>query len=72
VIKLLTVDEVAEQLHISASQVYTIKAQINYAKLGGAVRFRQQDVDRYVLENMVGPQVPETTKPYKCKCLRRY
>jgi len=65
---LLTVADVAEQLQLSRSQVYTMKAEIGYAKLGGAVRFRQEDIIRFVASSMVG----QRRKPHKVQlqCIR--
>jgi excisionase family DNA binding protein len=65
--KLLRVKEVAEQLSLSVDQVYDIKGKINYVKLGGAVRFRQQDVDRFISDNLLGPrEMPVVVRKYKC------
>ena len=64
--RLLTVADVADQLQLSRAQVYEIKGTINYAKLGGAVRFRQADVDRYVDENLVGPHPQQTRERLQC------
>jgi predicted DNA-binding transcriptional regulator AlpA len=52
--RLLTVSDVAEKLHFSRSQVYAMKHQITYAKLGGALRFRPVDVERYIDERLRG------------------
>lgn len=60
---LLRVADVAKQLGISKDQVYTIKGQIHYVKLGGAIRFRQQDVDRYVQEHLFGEEKTQVPKP---------
>jgi len=53
-IRLLTVAEVAYMLKLSRSKVYELKEDIGCYKLGGAVRFRTEDVLRYLDERKVG------------------
>lgn len=48
---LLTVPEVAERLNVSRHTVYKLKGAIGYVKVGGAVRFRPEDVEAYVAGN---------------------
>ena len=42
--QLLTVENVADMLQLSRSKVYELKEDIGYLKVGGAVRFRPEDV----------------------------
>ncbi len=53
-IRLLTVAEVASMLKLSRSKVYEVKEDIGCYKLGGAVRFRTEDVLRYLDDHKVG------------------
>ena len=48
--KLLTIKEVAELLNISVVTVRRImkRHEIVYYKLGGSIRFKQQDVESYL------------------------
>jgi excisionase family DNA binding protein len=54
---LLRANEVAEFLACSRSEVYALKdaGKLPYCKLGGMVRFRSQDVEQFITENMVYP-----------------
>jgi len=45
---LLTVAEVARLLQLSRSKVYDLKEKIGFYKLGGAVRFRREDIAQFV------------------------
>ena len=51
--QLQTVEEVASMLRLSRSKVYELKERIGYLKIGGAVRFREDDVLRYLDECVV-------------------
>jgi len=51
--QLQTVEEVASMLRLSRSKVYELKERIGYLKTGGAVRFREDDVLRYLDECVV-------------------
>lgn len=46
--RLMTVDEVADVLHVSRSTVYRIGDLLPRLKIEGAVRFRPADVEAYV------------------------
>ena len=53
---LLTVREVAECLRVSKDFVYsTMKRHVPHIKIGGAVRFRKEDLDSYVASRTVPP-----------------
>lgn len=45
---LITVDELARMLKLSRSKVYDLKEKIGYLKVGGSVRFTEEDVLRYL------------------------
>ena len=45
---LLRVEDVCELLKISRSKVYEMKGKIGYYKIGGSVRFLEDDVLRYI------------------------
>ena len=47
--ELLRPDEVARILRLSKSKVYDLKEKIGYFKLDGAIRFRLEDVETFVL-----------------------
>jgi excisionase family DNA binding protein len=46
--KLLTVEQVAKMLQLSRSKVYDLKDKIGHYKVGGAVRFAEEDVLRFL------------------------
>ena len=48
--KLLTPPELAEMLHISVGHVYRLVARrrVPFVKLGGAVRFRRDSIERWI------------------------
>lgn len=60
--QLLSVREVAGLLGVSRAQVYRyVDAGLPYVRLSGRVlRFRPQDVERWV-DELVNPRVKETT-----------
>ena len=53
----LNPDELAELLAISRATVYRLIArrQIAFIKVGGSIRFRGNDVDKYLENNRVNP-----------------
>jgi hypothetical protein len=53
-VQLLTVGDVARMLHMSRSKIYAIKDRIGYYKLEGDIRFREEDIVRYLDERRVG------------------
>jgi excisionase family DNA binding protein len=46
--RLLTVPEVAEILRVSRDYVYSVQHRIGRVRLGRAVRFRLEDVERFI------------------------
>ncbi|BCB06754.1 hypothetical protein HHSLTHF2_06440 [Vreelandella venusta] len=56
---LMTPQDVATLLGVSASWVYTNKAQIGFITIGKAVRFDSADVERYAQSRKRGPQHEE-------------
>lgn len=71
--QMLTVKQVADRLALSIDQVYRLKKKIGYAQLGGAIRFREADVDLFIASRMVkeperAPSRPR--RPPKLKHLR--
>jgi excisionase family DNA binding protein len=58
--KLLTVDEVADILRVSRRTVYDLKRKIGYCRIGGAIRFREEDVEAFISESVcaVGDRKP--------------
>ena len=46
--QLLTVEQVAEILQLSRSKVYDLKDKIGHYKVGGSVRFTEDDVLRFI------------------------
>ena len=59
---LLTPQDVATLLGVSASWVYTNKARIGFITIGTAVRFDSADVERYAQSRKRGPQHEERMK----------
>jgi excisionase family DNA binding protein len=53
--ELLTARDVAELLRCSRSEVYALKGKIQYCKIGGMVRFKREDVLKFIDDNMVAP-----------------
>jgi len=53
--KLLSVDQVAEYFNISRASVYRIieRRKITFYKTGGSLRFRPEDVEKYLEENKI-------------------
>lgn len=47
---LYTAPELAETLHVSVGHVYRLVAQrrVPFVKLGGAVRFRRESIERWI------------------------
>jgi excisionase family DNA binding protein len=68
--KLLTIDDVAELIGVSSRTVRQRGAGTNTltrVKLGGAVRFRAEDVDRWILTRVERPLVLLTPRKRKSK-----
>ncbi|MFM9270180.1 helix-turn-helix domain-containing protein [Halomonas elongata] len=57
--RLLTPDQVAEQLGMSQSWVYANKHRIGYHQIGTAIRFEPGDVAAYAKRCRCGPQIGE-------------
>ena len=57
---LLTVEEVAEYLKVSAGSIYNrvSKGEIPFVKIGTSVRFRRSEIDRWVEEQAGRPSDP--------------
>ena len=51
---LLTVSDVARMCKLSSSTIYDLKEEIGWYKLGGSVRFREDDVVRWLDGKKVG------------------
>lgn len=70
-VELMTVDELSEMLHLSSSWLYDRKEEIGYFKLGGAVRFRLEDVLRWLASKYVqGNGKQRRATPPRLKHLR--
>jgi excisionase family DNA binding protein len=53
---LLSVKEAAAYLGMSKDWVYeNLKKLIPHVKIGGAIRFRKEDIDRYIASRTVAP-----------------
>ena len=53
---LLSVRQVASFLGMSTDFIYTtVKNHVPYLKIGGALRFRKEDIDRYIASRVVAP-----------------
>ncbi len=67
---LLTVSDVARMCKLSPSTIYSRKEKIGYLKIGGAVRFRPEDVAQYLDGCKVcGRPAQKRKKKLKLKCL---
>jgi len=53
---LLTIAEVAGRLNVSRTTVRAWAKDIGYAKLGGSIRFRPEDVENFIRDRMVRRQ----------------
>lgn len=51
--ELLTVGEVAAKLHVSPKTVRRQKSKIGFVRVGGSVRFREEDVVTFVRRNLI-------------------
>ena len=61
--RLLGVRQVAELLQISTDFVYsTMKRHVPYVKVGGALRFRQEDIDRFIATRTIAPSNTQDIK----------
>lgn len=57
---LLSVKEAAAYLGMSRDWVYeNLKKLIPHVKIGGALRFRKEDIDRYIASQTVAPLNPK-------------
>lgn len=56
--QLMTAGECAEYLKVSKAQIYQMRAshRIPYTKIGGNVRFDQEEIDIWLKENSVKPK----------------
>jgi len=60
---LLGVRQVAELLRVSVDFVYsTMKRNVPHVKVGGALRFRKEDIDRYIAMQTVSPMAVRDIK----------
>lgn len=55
---LLTAKEVAEKLRIRLAMVYGLKDEIGHVRIGGRVRFTQDDVDNFITGHRVSRRIP--------------
>ena len=55
--KLYTIEEASDLLKLKVSKLRkaVFKKEIHYIKLGGLVRFREEDLLRYIDENIIAP-----------------
>ena len=62
---LWTMEDVAEYLHLKPATIQdkVFKRSIPFIKLGGAVRFRKEDIDRWIEEQKVEPFDSAQGKP---------
>ena len=51
---LLTADEVAAILRVSRAHVYAIRHRVGYVQLGRALRFKLEDVERFIASQARG------------------
>jgi excisionase family DNA binding protein len=51
---LLTADELAELLRLSRAQVYALKHEIGFVRLGRSIRFDQSSVDAFLSRHREG------------------
>ena len=68
---LLTVGDVARMCKLSPSTIRNLKEQIGYLKVGGSVRFREEDVHRYLdgCEMNTEPKEPSRVQSVELKFL---
>ena len=52
--KLLTIDEASSRLNVKVSRLRqaVFRREINYVKIGALVRFREEDLERYIQQNL--------------------
>ena len=55
---LLTAKDVAQKLRIGLERVYDLKGDIGYVRIGGRVRFTQDDVDQFISGHRVARRQP--------------
>lgn len=51
---MLTVNELSAKLNVSPCHVYRLKGDIGYVKVGGAIRFEESAVERFIEQNRHG------------------
>ncbi len=58
--KLLTAEMVSERLSICLSQIYRLarSGALAAVKIGRSVRFREEDVDRFILNKLQNEELP--------------
>ena len=67
----LTVDDLSRMLKISRSKCYDLKDKIGWYRVGGSVRFREEDVLRYLDDCRVeGNEKVQRTASPRLKHLR--
>lgn len=60
----MTIRELSDILQLSKSKCYELKEKIGYLKVGGAVRFRMEDVECFLEECKVEDcEHPKPRKP---------
>lgn len=64
--QLLTVDDVAGRLQLSTATVRRLQHKIGFCKIGGSVRFREADLERFLESKTVGPRY----QPVRLRSLR--
>lgn len=55
---LRTAKEVAERLRIGLARVYDLKDEIGHVRIGGRVRFTQDDVNNFITGHRVARTIP--------------
>lgn len=62
--ELLTIKETADMLRMSATWLYDHKDEIGFYRLGGSIRFRRSEVERWIEQQKVAekqsPPPPKT------------
>jgi hypothetical protein len=63
--ELLTISDLQRLLKISRATAYSLAKRVGYVKVGGCVRFRPSDVERYVDGQFVLCSTRPKAKPVK-------
>ena len=50
--RLLTIADLQQHLQLSRTKCYALKRKIGFVKIGGAIRFRQEDVDQFIADSV--------------------